>query len=98
MTPAERWDRALAILAAIGGSAVVRQYKSGGCSVDVYFRNRVEGCLGRVKAKSKPGLVGREALDPVTNECADKIERQAALVLADLRRLSDRPRSGGNGE
>ena len=60
----------------------MRTNKRGGCSVNVWFRNRVDGCLGQIRVTSKPGLVGQEALDPVTDECASKIERQAREVYA----------------
>ncbi len=84
MTSAERWNRACRILGALGGSAVVRVYKSGGCAVDVHFRNRIEGGLGQIRVTSKPGKVGQGALDHVTDECSEAIEKQAQLVRAEL--------------
>ncbi len=84
MTPEERWDRACKLLAAIGGSATVQTLKSGGCSATVYFRNRVEGCLGKVYAKSKPDLRGQEAIDAVLTECAGAIERNARRVRGEI--------------
>ncbi len=84
MTPADRWDRALRILGAIGGTAVVRTNKRGGCAIDVWVRNRVEGCLGQIRAASEAGLFGQEAIEQVIDECAEKIEEQARRVYAEL--------------
>lgn len=84
MTTAERWNAACVLLQALGGSAVVRTNKRGGCSADVYFRNQVDGVLGRLQVKSKSEQIGEAAIEAVTGHCAEKIEEHARRVHAAL--------------